>query len=116
MTFTLASLMMMGQNGQPNPTMNLVFMLGMLAVMYFFMIRPQMKKAKEQKEFSSSTNVGDTIVTIAGIYGKIVKINEDTTIMVEIDRNTIVKMDRSAISMEMTQALRKKEMTATTKG
>ncbi|MBU3675690.1 MAG: preprotein translocase subunit YajC, partial [Chitinophagaceae bacterium] len=50
--------MMMGQNGQPNPTMNLVFMLGMLAVMYFFMIRPQMKKAKEQKEFSNSTNVG----------------------------------------------------------
>jgi preprotein translocase subunit YajC len=113
MTTTLATLLMMGQNGQPNPTMNLVFMVGMLAVMYFFMIRPQMKKAKEQKEFSNSTNVGDQIITIAGIYGKIIRVNEDGTLMVEVDRNTVLKMDRSAISMEMTMALRKKEMTAT---
>lgn len=77
------------------------------------MIRPQMKKAKEQKEFSNTTNVGDLVITIAGIYGKIIRVNEDGTLMVEIDRNTVVKMDRSAISMEMTMALRKKEMTAT---
>ena len=101
-------MLMVGQGGKPNPMMNVVFMLGMIAVMYFFMIRPQMKKAKEQKEFSNSTQPGDTIVTIAGIHGKILKENEDGTISVEIDRNTVVRMEKSAISMEMTMAFRKK--------
>lgn len=104
---------MMSEGGKPNPMMNVVFMVGMIAVMYFFMIRPQMKKAKEQKEFSNSTNLGDSIVTIAGIHGKIVKLNDDGTLSVEIDRNTIVKMEKSAISMEMTIALRKKQNTVT---
>ena len=102
------TLLMMGEGGKPNPMMNVVFMVGMIGVMYFFMIRPQMKRAKEQKSFSNENNVGDTIITTAGIYGKIVKANEDGTISVEIDRNTVVKMDRSAISMEMTTAYRKK--------
>lgn len=102
------AILMVGEGGKPNPMMNLVFMLGMIAVMYFFMIRPQMKRAKEQKAFSNQNNVGDVIVTTAGIYGKIVKVNDDGTISVEVDRNTVIKMDRSAISMEMTQAYRKK--------
>ncbi len=108
-------ILMVGEGGKPNPTMNLVFMLGMIGVMYFFMIRPQMKKAKEQKEFSNSTNVGDTIVTTSGIYGKILKVNEDGTISVEVDRNTILKMDRSAISMELTLAYRKKSQASDNK-
>ena len=108
-------MLMMGEGGKPNPMMNVVFMVGMIAVMYFFMIRPQMKKAKEQKEFSNSTNVGDTIVTIAGIHGKIVKNNDDDTITVEKDRNTLVKMEKSAISKDMTMALRKKQNTETSK-
>ena len=89
-------------------SINMIMILLMFIVMYFFMIRPQMKRAKEQKAFSNENNVGDTIVTTAGIYGKIMKTNEDGTISVEIDRNTVVKMDRSAISMEMTMAYRKK--------
>jgi preprotein translocase subunit YajC len=110
---TIDLLLMMGEGGKPNPMMNVVFMLGMIGVMYFFMIRPQMKKAKEQKEFSNTTNVGEIIVTIAGIHGKLIKNNEDGTISVEIDRNTIVKMEKSSISMEMTMALRKKLNTET---
>lgn len=105
---SINTILMVGEGGKPNPMMNLVFMLGMIAVMYFFMIRPQMKRAKEQKAFSNQNNVGDTIVTTAGIYGKIVKANDDGTITVEVDRNTVIKMDRSAISMEMTMAYRKK--------
>ena len=100
--------LMAAKGGQPDPTMNLVFMLAMIAVLYFFMIRPQMKKAKEQKEFSNSSAVGDMIVSTAGIHGKIVRINDDNTISVEVDRNTILKMDKSAVSLEMTAALRKK--------
>lgn len=108
---TIETLLMVGENGKQNPMMNVVFMVGMIAVMYFFLIRPQMKRAKEQKEFSNSTNVGDMIVTTAGIHGKIVKV-EETTLSVEVDRNTILKMDKSAVSMEMTTALRKKMNTA----
>ena len=108
---TQVILLMAAEGGKPNPMMNVVFMLGMIAVMYFFMIRPQMKRAKDQKNFSSENNAGDTIVTTSGIYGKIVRANEDGTINVEIDRNTIVKMDRSAISMELTMAYRKKSTT-----
>lgn len=101
------NLLMLGQ-GKPDPTVNLVFFVAMIAVMYFFMLRPQLKRAKEQKAFSSSNSVGDTIVTTSGIHGKIVKEYEDGTIGVEIDRNTIVKMEKTSISMEMTMAFRKK--------
>jgi preprotein translocase subunit YajC len=104
-------ILMAGEGGKPNPMMNVVFMIGMVGVMYFFMIRPQMKRAKEQKVFADTNNIGDTIITTAGIYGKIVKSNEDGTISVEVDRNTILKMDRSAISMDLTSAYRKKQNT-----
>lgn len=104
-------ILMAGEGGKPNPMMNVVFMIGMVGVMYFFMIRPQMKRAKEQKEFADTNNIGDTIITTAGIYGKIVKSNEDGTISIEVDRNTILKMDRSAISMDLTSAYRKKQNT-----
>lgn len=97
-----------GKGSQPSPLGSLPFLIAMIAVMYFFMLRPQMKRAKEQKEFSNSTNVGDVVVTTAGIHGKIIRQNEDGTVQVEIDRNTVVKMEKSSISMEMTMALRKK--------
>lgn len=86
---------------------NMAIMLGMVAVLYFFMIRPQMKKAKQQKEFASSNNEGDKIITISGLHGKIIRTNEDGTIQVDLGK-TIVKMERSAISMEMTKALHDK--------
>lgn len=92
----------------PNPMINVILMVSMIAVMYFLLIRPQMKRAKEQKQFSNEAAVGDNIVTTAGIHGKIVKMNEDGTFSIEVDRNTILKIEKSAISMEMTVALRKK--------
>lgn len=104
----LDTLLALGQNGKPNPLGSLPFFIAMIAVMYFFMLRPQMKRAKEQKEFTNTTNVGDSIVTTAGVHGKIIRENEDGTISVEIDRNTIIKMEKSAISMEMTMAMRKR--------
>ena len=104
---------MLWTGDKPNPMNSVLFMVAMIAVMYFFMIRPQMKRAKEQKEFSNNTQVGDTIVTTAGFYGKIVRINDDGTLSVELDRNTVVKMDKSAISLEMTSAYRKKQSAET---
>ena len=83
-------------------------MVGMFVVMYFFMIRPQAKKAKEQKKFADSMNSGEQIVTTAGIHGRINRANDDGTLQIEISRGTFMTIDRSAVSMEMTMAARKK--------
>ncbi len=85
-----------------------IMLVGMIVVMYFFMIRPQQKRAKEQKKFAESMGTGDKIITTSGIHGRIVRTNEDGTIVIEIDRNTNVTIERQAISMEMTQAYLKR--------
>ena len=93
----------------PGGTLMPIFlMVGMFVVMYFFMIRPQAKRAKEQKKFADSIASGEQIVTTAGIHGRINKTNEDGTIQLEISRSTFMTIDRSAVSMEMTTAFRKK--------
>lgn len=85
-----------------------LFLIGMVVVMYFFMIRPQAKKAKEQKKFSESIQAGEDIVTTSGIHGKINRINEDGTLKVEVASNTYMTFERAAVSMELTTAARKK--------
>ncbi len=85
-----------------------LFLLGFIAIMYFFLMRPQFKKQKEQKEFNTKTKVGDKIVTIGGIHGKIVKEIDANTLQVEGDRNTFFTIEKSAISMEMTTAMQKR--------
>ncbi len=103
------------QAGAPGPggTMMPIFlMVGMFVVMYFFMIRPQAKRAKDQKKFADSIAAGEQIVTTAGIHGRINKTNDDGTLQIEISRSTFMTIDRSAVSMEMTTAFRKKVDTA----
>ncbi len=78
----------------------------MFVVIYFFMIRPQQKRAKNEKAFESELKVGDKIVTKSGIHGKIAELG-DTTIVIETMSGKL-KMERSAISMEMSAALAKK--------
>ena len=78
----------------------------MFVVIYFFMIRPQQKRAKNEKQFESDLKVGDKIVTKSGIHGKIAEL-ADTTIVIETMSGKL-KMERSAISMEMSAALAKK--------
>jgi preprotein translocase subunit YajC len=78
----------------------------MFVVIYFFMIRPQQKKAKLEKQFEADLKVGDKIVTKSGIHGKIAEL-ADTTIVIETMSGKL-KMERSAISMEMSAALVKK--------
>ena len=77
---------------------------GIILVFWLFMIRPQAKKAKEQKKFLENLQKGDKIVTIAGIHGTISKINEDATIQLEVSVGTYIKIEKSAISMEWTIA------------
>ena len=85
----------------------LIMMGGMVLVFYFFMIRPQAKKAKQAKEFQANLQKGTKVVTIAGIHGTINKVNEDGTIMLETSPGSYMKIEKSAISMEWTQNLNK---------
>lgn len=102
----LSTVLLMGPPaGEGGGYMNLLFIIGMIAVFYFFMIRPQAQKAKSQKQFLESLNKGDKIVTIAGMHGRITRINENGTVEVEIDNNVKITMERSGISMEFTRAL-----------
>ncbi|MDD3004165.1 preprotein translocase subunit YajC [Flavobacterium sp.] len=71
----------------------------MIGVFYFLMIRPQQKRAKAERDFESQLKVGDKIVTKSGIHGRIAELSE-TTIVIETMSGKL-KMERSAISMEM---------------
>ncbi|MCB0699810.1 MAG: preprotein translocase subunit YajC [Chitinophagales bacterium] len=99
---------------QGNPMYSLLFMVGMIAVMYFFLIRPQAKRAKDQKKFSESIAVGERIVTNGGIHGLIKRANEDGTLQIEVHHGSFLTIERTAISMELTSAHRKKAGVETT--
>ncbi len=85
-----------------------LIMLGaMILVFWLFFIRPQSKRAKEQKQFILNIQKGEKIVTIAGIHGTINKVNEDGTINLETSPGSYIKIEKSAISMEWTKNLGK---------
>ena len=109
MQVNLGTIMLQAGAAQPGGGMMPIFlMVGMFVVMYFFMIRPQAKKAKEQKKFADSMTAGEQVVTTAGIHGRINRANDDGTLQIEISRGTFMTIERSAVSMEMTAAARKK--------
>lgn len=83
--------------------MNFLPYVAMIAVFYFLMIRPQQQRAKKEREFESSLKAGDKIITKSGIHGKISEL-ADTTIVIETMSGKL-KMERSAISMEMSAKL-----------
>jgi preprotein translocase subunit YajC len=81
-----------------------IIMFGLIAVVfYFFMIRPQVKKSKDQKKYVNELKKGDRVVTTAGIHGRIVEVAE-TTFLVEVD-NGKIRFDKSAISLDASKAL-----------
>jgi len=84
-----------------------IIMLGlMFVIMYFFMIRPQQKKAKDQKKFIEEVKKGDYVVTIGGIHGRVAEMEGDTFIL-EAEKGARIKFSKSAISMESTKAASK---------
>lgn len=93
--------------GKGSSTGTLIMMGMMILVFWLFMIRPQAKKAKEQKKFITNLQKGEKIVTIAGIHGTINKVNEDGTLMLETSPGSYIKIEKSAISMEWTANINK---------
>ena len=92
-----------------------VFLGLMILVFWLFFIRPQAKKAKTQKEFINNLQKGDRVVTIAGIHGKINRVEEDGTVSLEINPGSYIKIERSAISMEWTNQINKPAITVAEK-
>ena len=84
-----------------------IFLGLMILVFWLFFIRPQAKRAKNQKNFINELQKGDKIVTIAGIHGTINKVNEDGTLSIEVSPGSYIKIEKSAISMDWTAALNK---------
>ena len=75
-----------------------------IVVFWFFMIRPQMKRQKELKNFRDSLKKGDKIVTTGGIYGKVIEIG-DYYIIMEVEGQNRLKIDKSAVIKDMTDAV-----------
>ena len=86
---------------------SLIFPILILLVLYFFMIRPQMNQAKKEKKFSSDINRGDRVVTKSGIYGTINDINHKEGTCIIATMAGKIKFDKSAISMDLTNKLKK---------
>ena len=100
------SIILQAQQGSSVP---MLVMLGlMFVIMYFFMFRPQQKKAKEQKKFADEVKRGDYVVTIGGAHGRVAELEGDTFIL-EVEKGGRIKFSKSAISMESTKAAAKKE-------
>ncbi len=104
--FSLATIIL-SADPKSGGTVQLIMMGAIILVFWLFMIRPQAKKAKEQKKFIDNMQKGDKIVTIAGIHGTINKINEDATIQMEVNPGSYLKIEKSSISMEWTIAINK---------
>jgi len=82
-----------------------LIMFGLIAlVFYFFMIRPQIKKQKDQKNFVSELKKGDRVITTSGAHGKIVDMN-DTTFVIEGESGHKTRYEKSSISLEASKAL-----------
>ncbi|MBT8296799.1 MAG: preprotein translocase subunit YajC [Maribacter sp.] len=83
--------------------MDFLPMILIFVVAYFFMIRPQMKRQKDEKKFAAELKKGDRIITKSGLHGKVIDLNDkDSSCIIETMAGKL-KFDRSAISMEMSK-------------
>ncbi len=87
------------QAGQGMDYSTLILMGAMAIVFYFFMIRPQQKKQREQRQFREELKSGMSVVTIGGLHGKIVSVKDDVVVL-EVERGMKLTFERSAISLE----------------
>ncbi|MBW7845165.1 MAG: preprotein translocase subunit YajC [Bacteroidia bacterium] len=96
-------LLMAGAPGDAGGVGSFLPLILIMVVFYFFMIYPQMKKSKQQKKFREALAEGDKVVTVGGIHGKIEKMDETSFII--NSEGTRLRIDKTSISMEASQAL-----------
>lgn len=89
----------------------LIMMVGLVVVFYFFMIRPQMKKQKDHKKYIEELGVNSKVVTTAGIHGRIVEVS-DTTFLVDVGSGVRIRFDKSAIALDASKAANATEKSA----
>ncbi len=101
----LTSILLMSSSGTSSggPT-SLLFLAAFIFILYFFMIRPQAKKAKEQRQFIDGIEKGQRVVTSGGLHGRVVQVDEKS-LLIEVDKNVKVRIERSMVSMDFTKAL-----------
>lgn len=99
-------ILMTSPQGGQGGIMSFLPLIAIVVVFYFFMIRPQMKKAKEQKKYIEALKKGDKILTIGGIYGKVVEVKDDGTIIMEVEDGTKMRILKSAVSSDATGTLK----------
>ena len=93
-----------GQAGQSGGGLTMLLMLALIfVVMWLFMIRPQQKRQKQLNEFRNSLSKGDKVVTIGGIYGTIVEVN-DNKVLLEIDKDVKIKVDKASLVKDFSDA------------
>jgi preprotein translocase subunit YajC len=78
-----------------------------VVVFYLFFIRPQMKRSKDQKKFREQLEKGQKIITIGGIHGRIVEL-QDTTVTIEVEGQVRLRVEKSAIAIDNTQTIENK--------
>ena len=95
------------QAQQANPYFQFIFFGAIILVFYFFMIRPQQKKAKDQKKFIDEIKKGDYVVTVGGAHGYVAELEGDTFVL-EVEKGGRIRFNKSAISLEATKVANKK--------
>jgi preprotein translocase subunit YajC len=101
-------LLMMPQDGEGGSGPFLIMMVLMIVVFYFFMIRPQMKKSKDQKNFREGLKKGDKIITIGGIHGKVLEVKE-TTLIIETEGQGRLKIEKTAANADSSAMLNQQQ-------
>jgi len=105
----MLNILLMGAPQGESDAMGTFIMLGLIMIVfYLFMIRPQVKKSKDQRKFREAITKGDRIITIGGIHGKVSEVKE-TTVTVDVEGGVKLKIEKSAISLESSAQLNQKK-------
>jgi preprotein translocase subunit YajC len=110
MTNLLSILLMAPQasgGGSQSSWMSFLPLILIVVVFYLFFIRPQMKRSKDQKKFRESLEKGQKVITIGGIHGRIVEI-QDTTVTIEVEGQVRLRIEKSAVAIDSSQTIENK--------
>ncbi|MBR6423281.1 MAG: preprotein translocase subunit YajC [Bacteroidales bacterium] len=103
MNFLAINFLQAAQGGQGGGMMMLLMLALIFVVMWLFMIRPQQKRQKELNNFRNSLQKGDKVVTVGGIYGTVLEVN-DNKVMLEIDKDVKIKVDKASLVKDFSDA------------